>query len=114
MKIELHLPEFTADSSGYMGPDYNPGLCDGCGNERYGLMAKLLPFGWLHAEDEDCEVTCLQKAVDSLAAPDMTGAWVAVAQHVAKYPTKHSAATIRSVISELAKVARARPRPARE
>lgn len=108
MKIELNLPEFTADSSGYDGPDYNPGLCAGCGFERYGLMVQLIPFGWLHAEDEDGGVTCLQKAVDSLASPDMTAAWIAVGQHVAKHPSKHSTATVRAVITELAKLA-ARP-----
>lgn len=108
MKIELNLPEFTADSNGYAGPDYNPGLCDGCGFERYGLMVQLVPVGWLHAEDEDGAVTCLQKAVDSLAAPNMTAAWIAVGRHVAKHPSKHSTATVRAVITELAKLA-ARP-----
>ncbi|MFD4559000.1 hypothetical protein ACFWP5_32555 [Streptomyces sp. NPDC058469] len=112
MQITLSLPEFDATPAttwtGEVLHDPDAGLCDGCGYERNGLMVKLVPFGWLHAEDEDGAVTCLQKAVDRLAAPDMTTAWTSIAQHVAKYPHRHTTATIRAVITELAKLA-ARP-----
>lgn len=106
MMIQLSLPEFRLDpGDGYMDPSYDPGLCAGCGDERYGLMVKLAPVGWLHAEDEDGEVTCLQKAIDAFATPDPKRAWVGVARHVAKYPSRHSASTLRSVITTLADLA---------
>lgn len=108
MKITLHLPSYTTtgDEDGYTTAA--DGVCAGCGHDRYGPMARLHPFGWLHAEDEDGGVTCLQKAIDSLAAPDMTTAWTTVALHVAKYPSRHDAATIRAVLRELAKLATAK------
>lgn len=109
MKIELNLPEFKVEQYSYDtdGSISDEGLCDGCGNERYGLMVKLVPIGWLHAEDEDGEVTCLQKAIDAIVTPEPAHAWLAVARHVAKYPSQHSASTLRSVITTLANLAKA-------
>jgi hypothetical protein len=104
MKLTLNLPGFEVIPPEYWpgGDDeHDPGLCAGCGAERYGQMAKLHPVGWLHAEDEDGKTTCLQKAIDALAAPDMTTAWTTIARHVAKYPSRHDAATIRTVLREL-------------
>ncbi|MGQ4351950.1 hypothetical protein [Streptomyces drozdowiczii] len=102
MKIILTLPTFEAalDDDGYTTA--TSGVCAGCGDDRYGYMARLHPVGWLHAENEDGELTCLQKAVNSLVTSDASAAWVSVAQHVAKYPSRHDAATIRSVLRELA------------
>lgn len=106
MRITLDLPEFKLDDTDPNDPYFNPGLCAGCGNERWGQMARLHGVGWLHAEDEDGETTCLQKAIDNLAAPDMTTAWTTIGLHVAKYPSRHDAATIRSVIRQLVQLAR--------
>lgn len=104
MRITLDLPEFTVSPSDGAGdPYYDPGVCEGCGYERHGKMVKLIPFGWLHAEDEDGETTCLQKAVDNLPQIGAQAAWLVVAQNVAKYPSRHSESTIRSVLTELMK-----------
>lgn len=107
MKITLDLPE--RDYDGHPGYERDGSLasnapCAGCGEELYGLTVRLLPFGWLHAErEEDAEgKTCQEAAVEKLLADPRT-AWVAVARHVAKYPSKHSTAALRAVISELAK-----------
>ena len=109
MKIELNLPVFRAEQYEYpeTGIVTDEGVCAGCGDERYGLMAKLVPFGWLHAEDEDGGVTCLQKAIDSFVTPDPAHAWLAIAKHVAKYPSRHGVSTLRSVITTLAGLAKA-------
>jgi hypothetical protein len=109
VKITLDLPEFTlSDSDGYGDPDYHPGVCAGCGYERSGTMVKLVPFGWLHTEPEhEGEKSCLQKVVDGIEktalAIDPVTAWKTVAQHVAKYPSRHSASTIRAVLTQLLK-----------
>lgn len=109
MKIELNLPDFRVEQYEYpeTGIVADEGVCAGCGDERYGLMAKLAPVGWLHAEDEYGGVTCLQKAFDRLVTPDPAHAWLTVARHVAKYPSRHSASTLRSVITTLANLAEA-------
>lgn len=109
MKITLNLPEVTLSASdGYGDPYYDPGVCAGCGYERNGTMAKLVPHGWLHTEPErEGEKSCLQKVVDGIGQnADRFGprtAWATVAQHVAKYPSRHGASTIRAVITELLK-----------
>lgn len=109
MKITLDLPEYKVDpSDGYGDPYYHPGSCASCGDERSGVMAKLEPFGWLHTVPaHDGEKSCLQKVVDGIAknalAIDPRTAWKTVAGHVAKYPSRHSASTIRSVITEILK-----------
>lgn len=109
MKIELNMPEFRVEQFGYAadGSLTDEGLCAGCGDERYGLMAKLAPVGWLHAEDEDGGVTCLQKAIDAFVTPDPARAWLSVARHVAKYPSRHTVSTLRSVITMLANLVEA-------
>lgn len=109
MKITLDLPELTVDpSDGYGDPYYHPGVCAACGYDRSGVMVKLAPHGWLHTVPEhEGEKSCLQKVVDGIQknalAIDPKTAWATVAQHVAKYPSRHSASTIRSVITELLK-----------
>ncbi|MYZ37507.1 MULTISPECIES: hypothetical protein [unclassified Streptomyces] len=110
MKVQLDLPEFRVEQYTHHenGNVTDEGLCAGCGLERYGLMAKLHPVGWLHAEDEDGNPTCLQKAIDKLTAPDPATAWTTVARHVAKYPSRHDAATIRAVIRELLQLVEAK------
>jgi len=107
VKITLDLPEYTVDpSEGYADPYYDPGTCGGCGYERSGVMVKLVPHGFLHAEPaHEGEKSCLQKVVDNLPGIGARAAWLSVAQHVAKYPSRHSASTIRSVITELMKPA---------
>lgn len=101
MKITLNLPEIDTDS--ITGIDYETGApdpapdCTMCGQELTGTAVKLLPYGWLHAEG------CLQKLVDSLGRIGPQAAWLVVAQHVAKYPSKHPASTIRAVLTELMK-----------
>jgi hypothetical protein len=111
MKITLDLPE--RDYSSHPGYEPDGSLssnapCAGCGEELYGLIVRLHPHGWLHAErEEDSDgKTCQEKAVEKLLANPRT-AWVAAARHVAKYPSKHSTATLRAVITELAKLAEA-------
>lgn len=109
MKITLDLPEMTvSDSDGHGDPYYDPGVCVRCGYERSGTMAKLVPHGWLHTTPEhEGEKSCLQQIVDGIEknalAIDPRTAWKTVAGHVAKYPSRHSASTIRSVITELLK-----------
>jgi hypothetical protein len=112
VKITLDLPEVTLPGSdGYGDPYYHPGVCAGCGYERSDTMAKLAPYGWFHndgnGEGHGEEPSCLQETVDRLAKNaleiDPHTAWKTVAQHVAKYPSRHSASTIRSVITELLK-----------
>lgn len=109
MKITLDLPE--RDYRGHPGYEPDGSLssnapCAGCGDELYGLVVRLLPYGWLHAErEEDAEgKTCQEKAVEKLLADPRT-AWLVVARHVAKYPSKHGVSAIRTVITELAKLA---------
>lgn len=102
MKITLDLPEYDATDA-FLGIDPETGApqghadCDGCGQELSGAVVKLVPLGWLHADG------CLQRAVDKLRDLTARDAWLTVAQHVAKYPSRHSASTIRAVITELAK-----------
>lgn len=105
MKITLDLPEITlTGSEGYGDPYYDPGVCASCGYERTDTMVKLLPFGWLHTVPEhEGEKSCLQKHVDNLQEIGPRAAWLVVAQHVAKYPSRHSASAIRAVLTELLK-----------
>jgi hypothetical protein len=111
LKITLDLPEYTVDpAEGYADPYYDPGECAGCGHERSGVMVKLAPHGYLHAEPpHEGEKSCLQKVVDQVERNALQfgprAAWSSVAQHVAKYPSRHSASTIRAVITELLKPA---------
>lgn len=109
MKVTLDLPE--ADASGHPGYEPDGSLssnapCAGCGEELYGLIVRLHPLGWLHAErEEDSQgKTCQELAVEKLVADPRT-AWPAVGRHVAKYPSRHSTATLRAVITELANLA---------
>lgn len=111
MKITLDLPEY--DNPGYRevqadGFDNTPGLCPVCGYELRKLTARLEPLGWVHAEVDidngESGLTCLEKAVQQLTQ-DPRAAWLTVARHVAKYPSKHSASTLRAAITELAKLA---------
>ncbi|MFC8267775.1 hypothetical protein ACFUIZ_18890 [Streptomyces cinereoruber] len=105
MRITLDLPEYDASDSALNGIDPETGApnsfpdCDYCGEELSGTAVKLIPFGWLHAEG------CLQKAADGLTRIGPRTAWLTVAQHVAKYPSRHSASAIRAVITELLKPA---------
>ncbi|MFI8792632.1 hypothetical protein [Streptomyces sp. NPDC055105] len=105
MKITLDLPEYKVDTGeGDLDPYYDPSICAGCDSERSDIMAKLVPFGWLHTVPEhEGAKSCLQKAADSLGQIGPQAAWLVVAQHVAKYPSKHSASTIRAVLTELMK-----------
>lgn len=105
MKITLDLPEFTVDpSDGGGDPYYHPGVCASCGDERTGTMAKLVPYGWLHTEPpHEGEKSCLQTIVDNLPQIGARAAWLVVAEHVAKYPSRHSTSAIRAVITELIK-----------
>ncbi|MER6249437.1 hypothetical protein [Streptomyces griseorubiginosus] len=109
MKITLDLPEYTVDpSDGHGDPYYDPGICAGCGSERAGVMVRLAPHGHLHATPpHEGEQSCLQKVVDGIAENALRfgprAAWSSVAEHVAKYPSRHSASTIRAVITELLK-----------
>ncbi|MEU5322938.1 hypothetical protein AB0G67_40240 [Streptomyces sp. NPDC021056] len=107
MKITLDLPEHTVDpSDGYNDPYYDPGVCGNCGYEKSGTMAKLVPYGWVHTEPpHEGEKSCLQAIVDNLPQIGASAAWLVVGQHVARYPSRHSASTIRSVITELLKPA---------
>ncbi|WNI19123.1 hypothetical protein [Actinacidiphila sp. ITFR-21] len=109
MKVTIDLPE--RDYSGHPGYEPDGALasnapCAGCGEELYGLAVRMLPFGWLHAErEEDAEgKTCQEAAVEKILADPRTG-WLAVAAHVAKAPSAHSAATIRAVITNLTAMA---------
>lgn len=95
MKITLDLPErqYEGDNGRdeHGAPNGFPD-CDQCGDELYGTVVKLAPVGWLHADG------CVEKAL-----ADPKTAWKTIAQHVAKYPSRHSTSTIRSVITELLK-----------
>lgn len=103
MRITLDLPEFTIDPNDHNGFEDETGAplpfadCDFCGEERSGVMVKLVPFGWVHA------VGCLQKLADQLTKIGPRAGWLAVAQHVAKYPSRHSASAVRAVIEQLMK-----------
>jgi hypothetical protein len=103
MKITLDLPEHRIEPYFTGDPDIYDGACAGCGEERYGLVVRLHPLGWLHAEKEEGTdgQTCQEKAVEKLLADPVT-AWTGVARHVAKYPHRHDAATIRAVLRALA------------
>ncbi|NUS82724.1 MAG: hypothetical protein HOY75_08220 [Streptomyces sp.] len=107
MKITLDLPEMTIDpSDGYGDPYYHPGVCGHCGEDKSGTMAKLVPFGWVHTQPaHEGEKSCLQTVVDGLPQIGPRAAWMVVAQHVAKYPSRHSASAIRAVLTELLKPA---------
>ncbi|MCX5229709.1 hypothetical protein [Streptomyces sp. NBC_00233] len=101
MRITLDLPDFTLDDTDPNDPHFNPGLCAGCGNERWGRMARLHGTGWLHTQtDDDTEPTCRQKALDNLQTNPLS-AWQTIALHIAKYPSRHDAATIRAVLRHL-------------
>jgi hypothetical protein len=93
LKITLDLPdrEYTGDNGRdiHGAPNGFPD-CEQCGDELYGTVVKLTTIGWLHAGE------CVDKALT-----DPTTAWKTIAQHVAKYPSKHSASTIRAVITNL-------------
>jgi hypothetical protein len=104
MRITLDLPDFTITPDDHNGYEEGTGAplpfadCDFCGEERNGAMVKLVPFGWVHADG------CLQTLVDHLTTKiGARAGWLAVAQHVAKYPSRHSASTIRAVIEQLVK-----------
>jgi hypothetical protein len=109
MKITLDLPEY--DNPGHReyevdGYDHRANLCVGCGDELYGLTVRIHPHGFLHAEkEEDTEGrTCQEEFVEKLLA-DRKAAWLTIARHVAKYPSKHSTSAVRTVITELVKLA---------
>jgi hypothetical protein len=111
MKITLNLPEY--DNPGYRevqadGFDNTPGLCPVCGFELRNITARLDPLGWVHAEvdtdNDETGPTCLEKAVQQLTQ-DPRAAWLTVAQHVAKRPHRHSAATIRAALTNVANLA---------
>ncbi|MFD9249570.1 hypothetical protein [Streptomyces bottropensis] len=93
MKITLDLPEreYTGDNGRDTdGAPIGFPDCEQCGDELYGTVVKLTPIGWLHAGE------CVEKAL-----ADPKTAWANIARHVAKYPSRHSAATIRAVITNL-------------
>lgn len=104
MKITLDLPEYDARQYLYeVDGSITPyGNCTGCGDELYGLVGRLHPTGWVHTEKEEGEdgKTCLEKAVDQITSDPVVG-WQAVAAHVAKSPSRHTASTVRAVITEL-------------
>lgn len=96
MKITLDLPdrEYTGDNGRdeHGAPNGFPD-CTQCGDELYGTVIRFAPVGWLHP-------ACLEKAVG-----DPEVAWKTIAEHVAKFPSRHSASTVRAVITELLKQA---------
>lgn len=102
MKITLDLPEYL-DFDKYPGFDPETGApepgpdCDLCGEELSGTVVTIVPYGRIHTEG------CLQTLVDGLQNIGPQAAWLVVAQHVAKYPSRHSASTIRAVLTELMK-----------
>ncbi|HEY5834930.1 hypothetical protein [Streptomyces sp.] len=109
MKITLDLPEY--DNPGHReqhadGYDNTPGLCPVCGYELRQMTARLQPIGWVHAQLDDDETgpTCLEQAIEKVLA-DPRAAWLSIAQHVAKYPSRHNAATIRAALTNLAAIA---------
>lgn len=109
MKITLDLPEY--DNPGHReyetdGYDHIAGLCAGCGHELFGLTVRIHPHGFLHAEkEEDGDGrTCQERFVEKLLADPAT-AWLTIARHVAKYPSKHNTSAIRTVITALVKLA---------
>lgn len=95
MKITLNLPEreYTGDNGRDQdgAPNSFPD-CAHCGDELCGTVVNLATVGWIHAEG------CLEKAL-----ADPQHAWWTIARHVAKYPSRHSASTIRAVLGELLK-----------
>lgn len=98
MKLTLDLPE--RDFSGHPGYEHDGSLaysgdCGHCDTELGDTNVKLAPFGWIHA-------SCLPDAVAKLTA-DPEQAWQVVARHVARHPSKHSASTVRAVITQLLK-----------
>lgn len=110
MRIQIDLPDFDDpghreyDTDGYA---YAPGACPVCEYELNGLTARLHPLGYVHAEQQDGETgpTCLEQAIEKLLT-DPRNAWLTIAEHVAKAPSKHPAATIRAALTALARIAR--------
>lgn len=110
MKIQIDLP--VHDNTGYGelhadGFDNTPDLCPVCEYELNGLTARLHPLGYVHAalQEGDTGPTCLDKAIEKLLA-DPRNAWITIAEHIAKAPSKHPAATIRAALTTLARIAR--------
>lgn len=95
MKITIDLPDRQYEGDNGRDEDGAPNGfpdCDQCGQELYGTVVKLAPVGWLHAQE------CVAKAL-----ADPKTAWLTIAQHVARYPSRHSASTVRAVITNLLK-----------
>jgi hypothetical protein len=93
LKITLDLPERQYEGDNGRDADGAPNGfpdCQICGDELYGTVVKLHTIGWLHAGE------CVDKALG-----DPSQAWATIARHVAKYPSRHSASTIRAVITSL-------------
>lgn len=101
--IQISLPDHTVLPPGDGPFDHysDPGLCAGCQYEQHGRMIRLHPHGWFHAENEDGGRTCLEKELAGIQQGGREDPWVAVAKHVAKYPSKHTVSTLRSVITNL-------------
>jgi hypothetical protein len=101
LKIVFELPEYDYDwvlAKLSENPDDPHHLvarsCHVCGGVTGGVMLRFVRLWW--------HVRCLEETFSARAVENrLLSAWLLVALDVAKYPSKHSAAEIRSVIHNL-------------
>lgn len=102
MQITINVPEYDWSGNGNH-PDDIDIECGICDDPIDGASVKLpwIRGGHVCANQGS---TCLPVAVKYLESQE-TGAWLYIAESVAKAPHRHTAATIRAVIQNLAKAA---------
>ncbi|GAA0705024.1 hypothetical protein GCM10010193_70080 [Kitasatospora atroaurantiaca] len=105
MKIILDVPEYDWSGNGH--PEDTDTECGICHDPIEGASVKLpwIRGGHVCADEGS---TCLPAAVKYLESQG-AGAWLYIAEGVAKAPHRHTAATIRAVIQNLAKAAASSP-----
>ena len=102
MQITISVPDYDWTGNGYHVDDEVP-ECTMC---RYPIEAASVRLpgirGHVHADPES---PCLQQAVKHIEDQVEANAWLAIAEAVAKAPHRHSAATVRATIQNLAALA---------
>lgn len=102
MKVTIDVREYDWAPSGYHPDDESPD-CTIC-HEPIEALAVRLPGvrGFVHATDS---TSCLQQATKYIEEQGPAFGWLLIAESVAAVPHKHTAATIRATIQNLAAMA---------
>jgi hypothetical protein len=106
VKATINVPEIDWTGNGYHVDDEEP-ECTMC-REPIEAASVRLPgiCGHVHADPAQ---PCLQQAVKHIEDQGAAHAWQVIAEAVGKAPHRHSAATIRATIQNLAALASAAP-----